>query len=183
MARRRRTPMDSGDAVNRAVTRRATPARGSTADQVRDLETRYGRQGARERLGVSDRTLRRWRAGGTPSRAHQDRLRREASLSPRRENRLRAQGAYVRMTGMIGADSPGKKRRGGAAQRHRTIGVGSAIHLTGDQMAEILDRYHQGDEDGALDALREALGEAYYGSITFDDLTQLEFLQNPPGDQ
>jgi hypothetical protein len=124
--------------------------------------------------------MRRWRAGGTPSSAHRERLQREASLSPRRETRLRNQGAYMRMTGMIGADSPGKRRRPGEGMRHRTIGDNTAIHLDGGQMGEILDLYHQGDEDGALEALREALGDAYYGSITFENLTQLDFLRDPP---
>jgi hypothetical protein len=181
MARERKTPMQPESAVERAVTRRARPAPGSAADQVRAVETRLGRERARERLGVSERTMRRYRAGGTPSKANAEKIQREASISPRREARLRNKGAYVRMTGKIGADTPGKKRRG-AGQRHRTIGDTSAIHLSGEQMAEILDRWHQGDEEGAVEALREALGEEYYGGITFDDLTRLEFLRDNPAE-
>lgn len=123
--------------------------------------------------------MRRYRAGGTPSKANAEKIQREAAISPRREARLRNKGAYVRMTGNIGADTPGKKRRG-AGLRHRTIGDTSAIHLDGDQMAEILDRYHAGDEAGAVEALREALGEEYYGGISFEDLTRLEFLRDDP---
>jgi len=177
MARERKRPMRPENAVERAVTRRARPAPGSTAEQVQALEKQLGRERARERLGVSERTMRRYRAGGAPSKANAEKIKREAAISPRREARLRNKGAYVRMTGNIGAVSPGKKRGG---QRHRTIGDTSAIHLSGEQMAEILDRYHAGDEEGAVEALREALGEEYYGGITFDDLTRLEFLRDDP---
>jgi hypothetical protein len=179
VARERKRPMAPGEAVQRAATRRARPAGGTSADQVRALEGRYGRAGARERLGVSERTMRRYRAGGAPSRANAAKIQREASISPRREARLRNRGAYVRMSGKIGADTPGKGRRG-VGQRHRTIGDTTAIHLSGDQMAEILDAYHAGDEEGAIEALREALGEEYFGGVTFDDLTRLEFLRDNP---
>ncbi len=180
MARERRRPMPTGRAIERAATRRARPAPGAAADQVRALEGRYGREGARERLGVSERTMRRYRAGGQPSRANAERIRREASISPRRETRLRNSGAYVRMSGVIGGGTPGARR---SNRRHRTIGDEglSSVHLSGDQMSEILDAYHAGDYASAEEALRAALAEEYgFPALTFEDLTRLEFLRDDP---
>lgn len=180
MARQRKRPIGSGQAIERATTRRARPAPGTSVDQVRELERRYGREGARQRLGVSERTMRRYRAGGQPSKSNAAKISREASISPRREARMRNRGAYVRMSGMIGGGTPGAGR---GNRRHRTLGGagGATIHLSGDQMGEILDAYHAGDTEGALDALRDAMAEEYgFSNITFDDLTQLDFLRDDP---
>jgi transcriptional regulator with XRE-family HTH domain len=184
MARRLRRPISPQQALGRAVTRKARPyGTGGTADQVRRLEGTLGRQETARRLGVSDRTLRRYRAGGTPSRANAARLAEEtrtapevrrAAVNPRRESRLRNRGAYVRMTGDIGVTrDPRYKRR-------RTIGESSPIHLDGPVMAEILDAYELGDDNAALELLREALDDEYVGGITFDDLNSLEFLRDDP---
>lgn len=166
MARERRRPMSPQDAIGRAASRRASPAPGTTADHVRELERRYGREGARERLGVSERTMRRYRAGGTPSKSNAERLARQARLSPRREARLRNQGARVRMSGNLGLPDP-------RYRRHRTI----ESELTPEQMSEILDAWKAGDDEAALAALQAALGDNYLRNFTFEDLTRLEFLR------
>ena len=166
MARERRRPMSPEDAIGRAATRQARPVPGTPADHVRELEQRYGREGARERLGVSERTMRRYRAGGTPSKSNAEKLARQARLGSRREARLRNRGARVRMSGNLG---PRERQY----RRHRTI----EADLTPQQMGEILDAWKAGDDDAALEALREALGESYLADFTFEDLTRLEFLR------
>jgi hypothetical protein len=180
MARERKRPMAPEQAIGRAVTRQARPAPTTTPEDIRRLETRYGREGARQRLGVSERTMRRWRAGGRPSQANAERITRQARISRRREARLRNRGAYVRMSGDMGGGTPGARRKN---TRHRTVGAEgySSIHLTPEQMSEILDRWEAGDDEGALEALREAVAEEYgWSTFTFENLTQLEFLRDDP---
>jgi len=192
MARERKRPMSLADAIGRAVTRKARPTPTDTAQRVRALEDAVGRRETARRLEVSDRTLRRWRAGGQPSRAHAAKLAEETlrerevrrqAVSPRRETRLRNRGAYVRMSGKVGGGSPGAKRKN---TRQRTIGAEGfeSIHLSGDDMSEILDRWEAGNDEGALEALREAIREtpwgSDFGSFEFDDLTRLEFLRDDP---
>jgi hypothetical protein len=175
--------MSPTQAIGRAVTRRARPAPGTSAENVRTLEARYGREGARQRLGVSERTMRRYRAGGTPSKANAERIRRQASISPRREARLRNRGAYVRLSGAIGGGTPGARRKN---TRHRTIGDEGfeSIHLSDDDLREIEDRWLAGDDEGSLEALRDAIREtpwgADFGNFEFDELTSLEFLRDDP---
>lgn len=179
MARDRRRPMSPEQALERAATRRAG-APGSTAEQVRQLEDRYGRDGARERLGVSERTMRRYRAGGTPSKRNSGRLERQVSMSPRREARLRNRGAFVHMVATLSGGTPGARRTN---RRQRSIGGKdeTSIHLTGDQMAEILDAYKAGDDEAALDELRQALADEYgFPALSFEDITALEFLRDDP---
>jgi hypothetical protein len=72
----------------------------------------------------------------------------------------------MRMTGKLGLPDP-------RYRRHRTV----ESELTPEQMSEILDRWQAGDDEGALEALREALGENYLPNFTFEDLTLLEFLR------
>jgi hypothetical protein len=184
MARRLRNPISPQSAVSRAVTRKARPfGTGRAADQTRRLEAAHGRQGAAERLGVSERTLRRYRAGGTPSKANAARLAEETRSSPevrrqalgeRRESRMRSKGAYVRMAGQIGAGGDPRYRR------RRVIGATSPIHLSGEQMDAILDAYAEGDDLAAAEFLRQALDEEYAAGTTFGDLESLEFLRNDP---
>jgi hypothetical protein len=182
MARERKRPMAPEQAIARAATRRARPAPGSAAEHVQALEQRHGREGARERLGVSERTMRGYRAGGTPSKANAERLARSARINPRREARLRNRGAYVRMSGAMGGGTPGARRKN---TRHRTIGAEgySSIHLSGEQMAEILDLWEAGSDEEALEALREAIADEYgWSTFTFEGLTQLEFLRDDPNE-
>lgn len=189
MARReRKRPVPRQSAVSRALTRKARPfGTGTSADQTARLTRALGRQETARRLGVSDRTLRRYLAGGTPSKRNAARLAeavrtspevRRQAVAPLREARLRNRGAYVRIAGMIGG-SPGGKRKN---WRHMTIGEQTPIHLSGGQMSEILDAFEAGNDDEALDLLREHVGEAYgFGGIRFEDLTLLEFLRDNPG--
>jgi hypothetical protein len=171
-------------ALERALTGRARPfGAGGAAEDLRRLEAAVGRQEAARRLDVSERTLRRWRAGGKPGRANAERLAevtrtapevRRAAVSEARRKRLRNRGAYVRMTADIGVTRDPKYRR------RRTIGTSSPVHLSGDQMAAIQDAFDAGDTDGAVDALRDALGEEYAAGIEFDDVNALEFLRDDP---
>jgi hypothetical protein len=180
MARERKRPMRPEQAIRRATTRRARPAGGTSAEQVRALERRLGRERARQKLGVSERTMRRYRAGGTPSKANAEKIQRAASISPLREARLRNRGAYVRMTAKIGGGTSGAKRKNA---RQRTIGDEgmASIHLSGDEMAEILDAFEAGDDEGALEALREAMADDYgFPHFDFEDVTRLEFLRDDP---
>jgi hypothetical protein len=47
-------------------------------------------------------------------------------------------------------------------------------------MAAIIDAYKAGDDEGAAEALREALGEEYAAGTTFGNLESLEFLRDDP---
>ncbi len=188
MARKRKTPMSGGQAIRRALTRRARPA--SMDQQMKAMEDRYGRAGAAQRAGVSDRTWRRWRTGAAPSKANAGKLAdqaRQAQISPRREARLRNRGAFVRLAARVGGGTPGAKRKN---TRQRTIGAEGfeSIHLSGDQMSEILDRFEAGDDQGAFDALQEAIRDTPWGSefgafdFDKDSITLLEFLRDDPND-
>jgi hypothetical protein len=181
--------MSPEQAIGRAVTRQARPAAapGTPEAKARALERELGAAEAQRRVGVSSRTWRRWKAGGAPSGRNAAALdtqaeasARRAAISSRREARLRNRGAYVRMAGNMGGGTPGAKRRN---TRHRMIGAEgySSIHLSGDQMGEILDRWEAGDDEAALEALREAVADEYgWSSLTFEDLTLLEFLRDDP---
>lgn len=184
MARKRKTPMTPQQAIGRGLTRQARAP--STNQNMRALEDRYGRAEAARRAGVSERTWRRWRAGGRPSSKNAANLAdeaRAARVNPRREARLRNRGAYLRMTATVGGGTPGARRKNA---RQRSIGEAGfeSIHLSGDQMGEILDRWEAGDDAGALDALRDAIRETPWGSsfgnFEFDDITSLEFLRDDP---
>lgn len=180
MARELRRPMSPTRAISRAATRQARPAPGTAAEHVRAIEARHGREGARERLGVSERTMRRYRAGGRPSKANAEKLARQAQINPRREARLRNRGAYVRMSGKVGGGTPGARRKN---TRQRTIGAegSESVHVSSDEMNEILDRWEAGDDAGALEVLRDAIAdELGFPSFSFEDLTRLEFLRDDP---
>jgi hypothetical protein len=124
--------------------------------------------------------MRRYRAGGQPSKTNAEKLARASQINPRREARLRNRGAYVRMSGKIGGGTPGARRKN---TRHRTIGAEGfeSVHILGDEMSEILDRWEAGDDEGALEALREAIADDLgFPSFDFEDLTRLEFLRDDP---
>jgi hypothetical protein len=184
MARKLRRAIAPQQALSRGLTRQARPhGSGRTADEARALERALGRQGAARRLGVSDRTFRRYKAGGTPTKANRARLGEVVRTSPevrrrevgtRREARLRNKGSYVRLTGDVGVGQDPRYRR------RRTIGDTSPIHIGGPAMGEILDAYERGDEDEALELLREALDDEYIDNITLGDLQSLEFLRDDP---
>jgi len=87
------------------------------------------------------------------------------------------------MAGKVGGGTPGARRKN---TRQRTVGAEGfeSVHLSGEQMADILDRWESGDDTGALDALRDAMRETPWGSsfgnFEFDDLTMIEFLRDDP---
>ncbi len=186
MARRLRRPIAPQSAVSRAVTRKARPFAGTTAEQVRQLERALGSQrAAAERLGVSERTLRRYKAGGRPSRANAEKLTEQARTAPEvrrralaqsRESRLRRRGAYVRAAGRIAV---GGDR---AYMRRREIGYGQPVHLSGEQMSPILDAYEGGDDTRALELLQDALSDEYAPGVILGDLELLEFLRDNPSE-
>src|SRR6185437_9620304 len=99
----------------------------------------------------------------SPSRRNAERIERAARMSSRREARMRNQGAFVRLSGKVGGGTPGARRKN---TRVRTIGDEGfeSIQLSGDDMATILDRWHAGDDAGALDALQEAIRETPWGA-------------------
>lgn len=191
MARERKRPMSPESALGRGLTRQARPApeAGSTEAKARALEGELGAAEAARRVGVSERTWRRWKAGGKPAGRNAEALNkqaqasaRRASISSRREARLRKTGAYVRMSGKIGGDTPGARRRN---TRHRMIGgEGTAsIRLNGGDMGAILDAWESGDDAAALDLLRDAVADEYgFSNLAFDDLTMLEFLRDDPNE-
>jgi hypothetical protein len=191
MARERKRPMSPETAIGRGLTRHARPpaAPDSPEAKARALGAELGDAEAARRVGVSQRTWRRWKAGGKPAGRNAAALNTEAgrqarrsAISARRAARLRRRGAYVRMSGRIGGDTPGAGRRN---TRHRTIGdAGStSIYLTGDDMAAILGAWEAGDDQGALDVLRDAVADEYgFPNFSFDGLTSLEFLRDDPNE-
>lgn len=191
MARERKRPISPAEAIGRGLTRKARPAAApeSPEAKARQLEAELGQAEAARRVGVSDRTWRRWKAGGKPAGRNAAALdteagqaARRAAISDRRESRMRAKGAYVKMAGKIGGDTPGARRRN---TRHRSIGGegASSIHLTGDDMSAILDAWQSGDDDAALDLLRDAVADEYgFSNLAFDDLTMLEFRRDDPNE-
>lgn len=191
MARERKRPINPADALGRGLARkaRAAPEPGSSEAKARALDAELGSAEAARRVGVSERTWRRWKAGGKPAGRNAAALdteaqasARRASISSRRETRLRNRGAYVRMAGKIGGDTPGARRRN---TRHRTIGGEgyASIHLGGDDMGAILDAWEAGDDEAALELLRDAVADEYgFSNLTFDDLTMLEFLRDDPNE-
>lgn len=175
MARERRRPMSSESAIGRAVTRKARPAVAPDTPQAkaRQIEGELGAAEAARRVGVSERTWRRWKAGGKPSgrnatalNTEADRAARRKAVAPRRETRLRRRGARARMSGNLGL--PEARYR-----RHRTV----EADLSPEQMGDIIDAWQAGDDDAALAALQDAFGENYLANFTFEDLTRLEFLR------
>jgi hypothetical protein len=192
MARERKRPISPASALGHGLTRQARPAAApdSPEAQARQLEAELGAAEAARRVGVSPRTWRRWKAGGQPAGRNAAALGTEASASarrqaiaPRREKRLRTKGAFVRVAGQIGGDTPGGPRRRNNT-RQRTIGAeGTSIHLDGGDMGAILDAWEAGDDEGALEALRDALADEYgFTHLSFENLTMLDFLRDDPNE-
>ncbi|MEU4954966.1 MULTISPECIES: helix-turn-helix domain-containing protein [Streptomyces] len=184
---------DKPAALFRAVTRGKNPPQTENVDGILgDLEgAGLSRKTIAQRLGVGERTVKNWREGKSKPKAENfeklqhtvrtsPEIRRQA-LSPLRESRMRNQGSYVRMTAKIGADSPGTGFNG----RTRTIGgdADHPLHLTGEQLSTILDAYANGDDDAALEAFRDAVGDQYYGGFDFEDVTNLEFIRDYDGER
>lgn len=77
------------------------------------------------------------------------------------------------MSAKIGSKPPGSGFNG----RERTIGgdADKPIYLEPDRISAILDAYNNGDDAAAMQALKDALGDQYYGGIRFEDVTSMEF--------
>ncbi|MEU2874445.1 helix-turn-helix transcriptional regulator [Streptomyces olivoreticuli] len=185
---------DKPSALFRAVTRGKNPPKtedvGGMLSTLKDAGLTP--KAIAQRIGLrGDRTVKNWLSGKSKPKPEnlmklQDTVRtspevRRQALSPLRESRMRNQGSYVRMTAKIGAKSPGK----GFVGRERTIG-GDGEHplfLEPDQIATILDAYNTGDDEAAVQALTDALGDQYYGGIVFEDVSNLEFIRDYGGDR
>lgn len=134
-----------------------------------------------DQLGVSVRTVQRWSTTGAsrrdPARSRSaDKLValgtnhpkvRSAALSRHRASRMRNQGGRVRMSGLQGPAMAGKDYR-----RNRQI----EAELDGIAMEEVLARWQEGDDEGAAQALREALADEGYPEWDWDAAATVEFL-------
>ncbi|MGW6569975.1 helix-turn-helix domain-containing protein [Streptomyces sp. NPDC054975] len=175
---RRKKEKAAADALFRGVSRKGDPSTGSPADIVANAEKVLGSKKAlAERLGVSERTVQRWASGdGKPRFGNAKKLKnfvrndpdmRRAQLSKHREARIRNQGSRIKVSGNMGVTAGGKKYR-----RHRTI----ETDLSPEAMGDIMDKWLAGNDDEALDALREALGDEYVSGFELADaLESLEF--------
>ena len=156
---------------------RQTPTTPTVRDRIADLygtdpRGRANTRSAADDLGVSQRTVQRWirtnqQPASPPSQAltrrHTDYQNspagRAGQISPRREARLRQQGTTVLFKGKVQIS---------ADQRTRSV----RVLLTGDQMSAILDAALAGNDRGSLDALEDAFGDVFGGSValTIDDI-------------
>ncbi|WP_438297756.1 helix-turn-helix domain-containing protein [Streptomyces sp. HUAS TT7] len=144
-----------------------------------------------KRMGKGESTVRNWFSGKSkPKPENLKKIQetvtkapevRQQSLSPLREQRMRNQGSYFRMSAKIGSKSPGSGFNG----RERTIGgdADKPIYLEPDQISAILDAYNNGDDAAAMQALEDALGDQYYGGIRFEDVTSMEFIRDYGGER
>lgn len=165
------------DAVRKTPEKAATPS-----SMVRDLfgETRRGTpntKAAAEQLGVSQRTVQRWLKQGLPKRSsaadglsrrhtswRDSAQGRRARLGSRREARLRNKGTTMVFYGKISVS---------ADQRRR----GTSVLIDGERMGQILDASLAGDDQLALDRLEDAFGDAFGGSVSLDEIEQLDTFQ------
>lgn len=124
-------------------------------------------------LGVSQRTVQRWVKEGLPASSRSggaERLAaghqqwknsadgRRAQLSPRRESRLRNQGTSMVFFGKIAVSSDPRNQ----------VRRSTTIDISGESMGRILDAALRGDDLGAHDALEDAFGEAFGGSVSLE---------------
>lgn len=116
-------------------------------------------------LGVSERTVRRWAHEGIPAHTTGDQVRsqhtdwqaspegREAKMNPRREQRIRSKGTTVSFAGKIKISRDIRRRA-------------VSVALTGEQMGPILDALLAGNDAAAQDALEDAFGDVFGGSLS-----------------
>lgn len=175
MAKKR---MSKADAIFKALTGRK--AKETTwSHQVADLVKAFGKDGAKERLGVSDSTWRRWTSGrGAPSKGNAAKLGeawntrevRAAAIPKRRANKAARNGFAVKLTGTLGPTAdPGYART-------RSL----AAQFPAEVAQEIMDAFIEGGPDAAHEAIQEALMEHYYGGdpdagAILEDLTGIQF--------
>ncbi|MFF9908788.1 hypothetical protein ACF1HU_35910 [Streptomyces olivaceus] len=176
---RRKKQKATKDALYRGMSRKNDPSKGSAKDMVASAEKVLGsKKEVARRLGVSERSVQRWAAGGKLRWGNASKLKdfvrndpdmRRAQLSDLREARIRNQGSRVKVSGNMGVTSAGKKYR-----RSRAI----ETELSPEAMGEIMDKWLAGNDDEALAALHEALGNEYVSGFELDDvLENLEFLR------
>lgn len=125
---------------------------------------------AAEALGVSQRTVQRWIQQGLPKRSRTDvpeQLKRRhqawrkgpggrrAAMSTRREARLRNKGTTVNFLGNITISADKRKRS-------------TSVPLSGEQMSRLLDAAMAGDDLAAHEALENAFGDAFGGSVQLE---------------
>lgn len=175
---RRKAKKATQDALYRGVSRKNDPSKGTPSEMVQSAEKVLGNKKlVAQRLGVSERTVQRWASGeGKPRWGNAAKLKnfvrndpdmRRAQLAPLREARIRNQGSKVKATGDMGVTAAGKKYR-----RERTI----EVELSPDAMTDIMEKWLEGKDDDALDALNEALGNEYVSGFELADvLENLEF--------
>lgn len=162
---------------------RKTPdtSTGDPAQMVSDLygTTRRGKPDTRAAaadLGVSQRTVQRWiqrglprksRSGGSEQLANRHQgwkaspEGRKASLSSRREARLRNKGTTIQFLGVITISGDRRRRS-------------TSVPLNGDQTGLILDPLLAGDDAAAHRALEDAFGDRFGGSVSLSDIDSLD---------
>ena len=137
--------------------------------QVQDMygknsQGRPDTKAAAQQLGVSQRTVQRWlKEGRVPDSEGGRKLTsahgqwrdspagRRAQLSPARERRLR-NGAQMKYTGKVKISNDSRFRS-------------TTVELSPEEMSAILDAQLTGDDRGAHEALEDAFGNAFGGSV------------------
>lgn len=189
----RRRVMSKSDAITGLVGNSTRKERGWNHD-LADIMKTYGSEGARERLGVSKTTWRRWQSGKQhPSAGNLSKIRgewntpavRRKTVAPRRASKATSNGANVKVSGQVGpyaAYSPG----GSDEPRDRTID----FDLSGEQMRELYDAYVYDGPDAAHEVLQHFAAVEYFetgwqhdpafeddpdAQAYIDDLTEIVF--------
>jgi len=158
----------------------------SVREQVAELG---GTRAAARQIGRSERTIRRWAQNNTvPTRggakqsfdqAVADRRGsadyRRAQLNPRREKRMRNNGARLQFSGMAGPLNDSTDD----SFKRRNIDV----HISAAAMSDILDAYLVDGDQAAVDALGQALAEEYmytenYGWQFAPQVKAVDFLRH-----
>lgn len=157
---RRNKGMSSTDAVLRAVTNRKTKST-TWSRQVKDLVKAFGKDGAREKLGVSESTWRRWTNGrGKPSKANLGKLAdqwatpevRRSMIPKRRSAKAGKNGFSMKIVGKL-SPKPDEKYL-----RYRSL----SLQMPPEIAQEIMDAFVDGGPEAADDVLQMWLEDAYY---------------------
>lgn len=152
------------DAVSRALTGRRSQT--VTSKSILDTSKKaYGDRSWKElarETGISERTMRRIRAGGRPSKQTQAKLDalgkqrevRQAAMKPKYRKKLdqaATQGTNIKVKGHQGP--PGKGA--GDYRRDRLV----QCFLPGEVMEDIRGAYEEGDDERAGELLQDAIAE------------------------
>lgn len=127
-------------------------------------------------FGVNVRTVQRWRSTGAerrnPGAARMKRMRISAGrrAGVRRRQGARQRGANVRIGGRV---------RVSKDSRDRSI---AGLGLSGEALGDVFDRLDEGDPEGAMESLQEALGaENGFGDALI--LEDIDFLDLELGEE